>query len=205
MRKIFFLVCACLLTLGASATGTDKYSCLYENLPFKMEQVTAPVFPDNEVNLKDFGAKGDGSSLCTDAFAKAIEALEKKGGGKLVVPQGVWFTGPITLKSNINLHLNKGAVILFSPDIDLYPLIDASFEGLNTRRCQSPISGHNLVNVAITGAGVIDGNGEYWRPVKREKVTDKQWKEFTSRGGAFKNPKFWFPSEGALKGDSIAI
>lgn len=50
MRKIFFLVCACLLTLGASATGTDKYSCLYENLPFKMEQVTAPVFPDNEVN-----------------------------------------------------------------------------------------------------------------------------------------------------------
>lgn len=204
MRKIFFLVCACLLTLGASATGTDKYSCLYENLPFKMEQVTAPVFPDNEVNLKDFGAKGDGSSLCTDAFAKAIEALEKKGGGKLVVPQGVWFTGPITLKSNINLHLNKGAVILFSPDIDLYPLIDASFEGLDTRRCQSPISGHNLVNVAITGAGVIDGNGEYWRPVKREKVTDKQWKEFTSRGGAFKNPKFWFPSEGALKGDSMS-
>ena len=78
MRKIFFLVCACLLTLGASATGTDKYSCLYENLPFKMEQVTAPVFPDNEVNLKDFGAKGDGSSLCTDAFAKAIEHLRKK-------------------------------------------------------------------------------------------------------------------------------
>lgn len=78
MRKIFFLVCACLLTLGASATGTDKYSCLYENLPFKMEQVTAPVFPDNEVNLKDFGAKGDGSSLCTDAFAKAIKALEKR-------------------------------------------------------------------------------------------------------------------------------
>lgn len=76
---------------------------------------------------------------------------------------------------------------MFSPDIDLYPLIDASFEGLDTRRCQSPISGHNLVNVAITGAGVIDGNGEYWRPVKREKVTDKQWKEFTSRGGAFKN------------------
>lgn len=124
------------------------------------------------------------------------------GGGKLIVPQGVWYTGPITLKSNINLHLNKGAVILFSPDLDLYPLIDTSFEGLNTRRCQSPISGFNLENVAITGQGVIDGNGEYWRPVKREKVTDKQWKTFTSRGGAFKNPNFWFPSEGALKGDA---
>lgn len=187
------MVCACLLTLSASAAGTDKYSSLYDNLPFKMQQVTAPVFPDNEVNLKDFGAKGDGSSLCTEAFAKAIEALEKQGGGKLVVPQGVWFTGPITLKSNINLHLNKGAVILFSPDIDLYPLIGASFEGLDTRRCQSPISGHNLVNVAITGAGVIDGNGEYWRPVKRDKVTDKQWKEFTSRGGAFKKQKILVP------------
>lgn len=202
MRKIFILVCACMLALGAYAAEKAKYSHLYKDLPFAMEQVMAPVFPQNKVNLKDFGAKGDGSSLCTEAFAKAIDALEKMGGGKLIVPQGVWYTGPITLKSNINLHLNKGAVILFSPDLDLYPLIDTSFEGLNTRRCKSPISGFNLENVAITGQGVIDGNGEYWRPVKREKVTDKQWKTFTSRGGAFKNPNFWFPSEGALKGDA---
>lgn len=204
MRKIFILACACMFAFGAYAAEKAKYSHLYENLPFTMEQVTAPVFPQNEVNLKDFGAKGDGSSLCTEAFAKAIDALEKMGGGKLTVPQGVWYTGPITLKSNINLHLKKGAVILFSPDLDLYPLIDTSFEGLDTRRCQSPISGTNLENVAITGHGVIDGNGEYWRPVKREKVTDKQWKTFTSRGGAFKNPNFWFPSEGALKGDAAS-
>ncbi len=204
MKKIFSLVCACLLAMGANAAADGKYGGLYENLPFTMEQVTAPVFPANEVNLKDFGAKGDGSSLCTEAFAKAFEALEKMGGGKLVVPQGVWYTGPITLKSNVNLHLEKGAIILFSPDLDLYKLVDASFEGLDTRRCQSPISGYNLVNVAITGSGVIDGNGEYWRPVKRDKVTDKQWKTFTSRGGAFKNPKLWYPSAGALKGDSMA-
>lgn len=87
-----------------------------------MEKVTRPQFPANEVNLKDFGAIGDGSSLCTTAFAKAIDALTQKGGGKLIVPQGVWFTGPIVLKSNINLHLEKGAVILFSPDDALYPL-----------------------------------------------------------------------------------
>ena len=204
MKKIVSLVCACLLAWGANAVAGGKYDGLYENLPFQMEKVTAPVFLDNEVNLKDFGAKGDGSSLCTDAFAKAISALEKMGGGRLTVSQGVWYTGPITLKSNINLHLEKGAIILFSPDLDLYPLIDTSFEGLDTRRCQSPISGRGLVNVAITGEGVIDGNGEYWRPVKREKVTDSQWKTFTSRGGAFKNPKFWFPSAGALKGDSLA-
>ena len=204
MKKIFLLACAFLLAIGANAADGGKYAHLYENLPFEMPRVTAPVFPKNEVNLKDFGAKGDGSSLCTDAFAKAIDALEKQGGGKLVVPQGVWYTGPITLKSNINLHLEKGAIILFSPELDLYKLIDTSFEGLDTRRCQSPISGYNLENVAITGDGVIDGNGEYWRPVKREKVTDKQWKTFLSRGGALKNPKFWFPSAGALKGDSMA-
>lgn len=107
MKKFFSMVCACLLALSAQATDIKKYDALYENLPFQMEKVTRPQFPANEVNLKDFGAIGDGSSLCTTAFAKAIDALTQKGGGKLIVPQGVWFTGPIVLKSNINLHLEK--------------------------------------------------------------------------------------------------
>lgn len=124
MKKFFSIVCACLLALSAQATDIKKYDALYENLPFQMEKVTRPQFPANEVNLKDFGAIGDGSSLCTTAFAKAIDALTQKGGGKLIVPQGVWFTGPIVLKSNINLHLEKGAVILFSPDDALYPFIE---------------------------------------------------------------------------------
>lgn len=202
MKQVLTLICACLLTIGSQAS--DKYGALYENLPFKMTKVTRPLFPAREVNLKDFGAIGDGSSLCTDAFAKAIEALSQQGGGKLVVPQGVWFTGPIVMKSNINLHLEKGAIILFSPDENLYPFINTSFEGLETRRCQSPISGHNLENVAITGQGAIDGNGEYWRPLKRQKVTEAQWKAITSRGGAYKRADYWFPSEGALKADNNA-
>lgn len=166
MKKLFSLVCTCLLAISMQAAETDKYDALYENLPFQMEKVTRPQFPANEVNLKDFGAVGDGSTLCTEAFSKAIEALSQKGGGKLIVPQGVWFTGPITLKSNINLHIEKGGIILFSPDDALYPFVKTSFEGLDTRRCQSPISGNGLTNVAITGQGAIDGNGEYWRPLK---------------------------------------
>ena len=127
MKKLFSLVCTCLLAMSMQAAETDKYDALYENLPFQMEKVTRPQFPDNEVNLKDFGAVGDGSTLCTDAFSKAIEALSQKGGGKLIVPQGVWFTGPITLKSNINLHIEKGGIILFSPDDALYPFVKTSF------------------------------------------------------------------------------
>ena len=89
MKKLFSLVCACALALGIQAADINNYDALYENLPFKMEKVTRPLFPNNEVNLKDFGAIGDGSTLCTDAFKKAIDALAQKGGSKLIVPQGI--------------------------------------------------------------------------------------------------------------------
>lgn len=205
MRKLFAIVAACLMSIGAEAAcGNNNYDALYDGLPFEMSKVTRPQFPANEVNLRDFGAVGDGSSLCTEAFRQAIEALSAKGGGRLTVPQGVWFTGSIVLKSNINLHLDRGAIILFSPDDALYPFIQTSFEGLDTRRCQSPISGTNLTNVAITGHGAIDGNGEYWRPLKKQKVTEGQWKAITSRGGAFKRPDYWFPTDGALQADNNA-
>lgn len=198
--KQLLLLC-CLLVCGQLQAQTDyPYEYLYKNLPFSMPRVKAPAFPGRSVNLKDYGAVGDGSSLCTQAFAKAIDALSSKGGGKLVVPQGVWFTGPIVLKSNINLHLEKGAVILFSPDFSLYPLVKTVFEGLDTYRCQSPISGRNLTNVAITGEGVIDGNGDRWRPIQRNRVTAGQWKRLTSPGGVYKTPDYWYPSESALKG-----
>ena len=71
MKKLFSFVYACVLALGIQAADINNYDALYENLPFKMEKVTRPQFPSNEVNLKDFGAIGDGSTLCTDAFRKA--------------------------------------------------------------------------------------------------------------------------------------
>lgn len=208
MKKTFFLILnVSLLLILSACKHTDnnvKYDYLYKDLPFEMTKVSAPSFPDNKVNVADFGAKNDGTILCTEAFRNAIEELTKQGGGTLLVPAGVWLTGPIELKSNINLHLEKGAIILFSPDVNLYPLVETVFEGLDTRRCQSPISGRNLTNVAITGQGCIDGNGQYWRPLKKEKVTEKQWKAATSKGGAYKRPNYWFPSAESLRGDSIS-
>jgi polygalacturonase len=207
MKKLIVTLITAFVVIGSFAADKDgnPYAKYTEKLPFPMPEVTAPVIPDNQVNLKDFGAVGDGITLNTEAFAKAIDALVQKGGGKLVVPQGVWHTGPIVLKSHINLHLNAGAVILFAADETLYPLIDTSFEGLDTRRCQSPLSANGATDIAITGKGVIDGNGQYWRPVKKGKVTENHWKELLAIPGSQEmKPGYWVPSAGYAKGEQGA-
>lgn len=174
---------------------------IYDNLPFEMEKVARPVIPANRVSLADFGAVGDGVHLNTDAFAAAVDALVAKGGGHLDVPDGLWLTGPVSLKSNIDLHLADGAVILFDPNKDLYPIISTSFEGLNTKRCESPVNADHAKNISITGKGVIDGNGQYWRPLKKAKVSASQWKAKLASGGTTdESGKLWVPDEAYLIG-----
>ena len=198
MKKLIVTLIAALMVVSgfAADNGGNPYKKYTEKLPFQMPEVSAPVIPAYTVNLKKFGAVGDGVTLNTKAFEKAIAALSKKGGGHLVVPAGVWLTGPIVLKSNIDLHLEVGAVIQFSGDEALYPVIKTSFEGLDTRRCQSPLSANGAENISITGKGVIDGNGQFWRPVKKGKMTDGQWKEVLSRPGGVESKKgYWVPNQ----------
>ena len=211
MKKILLHSCCAIVLLvfwaGCSPTHKPesyKYAYLYDNLKFEMEKVQRPTFPNNKVNLSDFDAISDGETLNTEAFASAMKKLSEKGGGTLIVPSGVWYTGPIVFESNINLHLEKGALILFSSNFDLYPLVETSFEGLDTHRCQSPISGRNLENIAITGQGSINGSGQDWRPLKREKVPDNFWKNKLKTGGVVLNDNYWFPSVGALKGHEMS-
>ena len=201
-KLIGFLVYSVIFLSAVQAR--DNYAQYFKNLPFEMQKITPPVFKKNCVSVLETGGVGDGIALNTKAFASAIDKLASKGGGKLLVPAGVWFTGPIVLKSNINLHLEKGALILFSGDFNLYPIVNTSFEGLDTKRCQSPISGRNLVNIAITGQGSINGSGEAWRPLKRSKVTETYWKKVVKSGGVLKNPDYWFPTAGSLKGESLS-
>ena len=183
---------SCLLLLlmtFASGFAADKYDRYYENLPVEMAKVSPVVIPQNEVNIKDFGGVGDGLFLNTDAFKKAISALTKKGGGRLLVPQGVWLTGPILMKSNVELHVQKNAIILFSPDKSLF--VDP--DGKSTR-CYPGIRATKQQNIAITGAGIIDGNGAQWRPVKRGKVSDVEWKRFAAIGGEERaQGSLWYP------------
>ncbi|MDE5691701.1 MAG: glycoside hydrolase family 28 protein, partial [Alistipes sp.] len=196
-----------LLGMLTLATAAAQAPCTgsAEELPFAMPQATLPTIPEREVSIADFGGDPSGARLSTEAFAAAIAHLSDLGGGTLRVPAGIWHTGPIVLRSGIRLEVERGAVILFSADKSLYPLVETSFEGYDhTRRCQSPISARGARNIAITGQGVIDGNGEYWRPLKREKVNESTWRRITSRGGCYKRPTYWFPSEQALRGDAVA-
>ena len=209
MNKIISTVLA-LVAFAVTASAQHQSHCnkcdnpykkYTQNLPFAMPEVKAPTIPDTKVCLSEFGADPTGAQLCTEAFAKAVDALVQKGGGHLIVPAGVWLTGPIVLKSNIDLHLEMGAVIQFAADESLYPIIKTSFEGLDTRRCQSPLSANGTTNISITGKGTIDGNGQYWRPVKKSKVTDAHWKQLLASGGVEVKKGYWVPSESYAKGE----
>ncbi|MBQ5394570.1 MAG: glycoside hydrolase family 28 protein [Alistipes sp.] len=200
-HTLLFLAAAA-MTACCCSEG-DKYASVYENIPFEMPQVVQPSIPAREVCITEFGAVGDGMTLNTEAFAKAIDGLAEQGGGRVNVPDGIWFTGPIVLKDNIELHLSNHAMILFSPDQSLYPLTEIIFEGLNTWRLQSPISARGVKNVAITGGGVIDGSGDAWRMVKQSKVTESAWKKLVASGGIVDGTN-WFPTESYYRGQKSA-
>ena len=187
--KLKTILSVCLLWV-VSALQAQDYSTYYQNLPVKVAQVSVPTFPANEVTITKFGAVGDGQTLCTEAFRKAISQLTKQGGGTVQVPAGVWLTGPIALKSNIRLNLAHGAIIFFSADKRLY--IDEDGKSSRVNPC---IRASKCKNIAITGHGIIDGNGAEWRPVKRSKVSDVEWKGFIERlGGVEQTDKgLWYP------------
>lgn len=171
----------------------------------ELPTIIQPTFKTDTINIKDRGAVGDGFHLNTTNINGTIDYLHEKGGGVVLVPAGIWLTGPVSLKSNINLHLANGATLIFTKDFDQYPLVKANWEGLPQMRNQSPISATNATNIAITGKGIIDGNGDAWRMVKRDKLTESQWKKLLASGGVLSDDKkTWYPSAKALKGSKMS-
>ncbi|MEB2781070.1 glycoside hydrolase family 28 protein [Algoriphagus sp. C2-6-M1] len=198
LKATFSLV---LMALAMPSFAQQTLESMYEGIEFDMPKVKETDFPDFEKSITEFGAVGNGIIKNSEAFKATIEEVSSQGGGKVLVPRGVWLTGPITLLSNVNLHLEDGALILFSADFDDYPLIETSFEGLNTVRCISPINAYQVENIAITGNGTIDGNGDAWRFVKKGKMTEGQWKALVNSGGVLDaKGQLWFPTQASLDG-----
>ena len=152
MKRLLWI--SALLTVAISAAAGD-YAAYYYNLPAavtgKMVEPQLPIIPDNSLSLTEFGGVGDGLTDNTDAFAKAISALAKQGGGHLVVPAGIFVTGPISLKDHIDLHLERNAMILLTPDRAAH---------LKDGKAVPGITASKRTDVSITGEGIIDGNGE---------------------------------------------
>ena len=178
--------------LLATAQGTQAQSAYsWDNLP----TVQQPSFAADTLDIRQFGAQGDAHKLNTQSINQALLACSQKGGGVVLIPAGYWLSGPIVLQSNVNLHLADNAFLQFTSDFDQYPLVEGNYEGKPSARNQSPISGTNLENIAISGKGTIDGNGDAWRMVGKGALTDREWKAKVASGGLLsEDGKTWFPS-----------
>ena len=195
MKKTFQFLMAVMLagTTCCGVSAETRYATTTaENIPFEMPRVALPDIPNYSENLRDFGAVGDGGTLCTDAFAKAMKALDSKGGGRLVVPAGIWLTGPIQFENCTELHLEQGALILFTTDFDAYSNVSTIYEGNTAQKKMAPLWAYRKHDVAITGHGAIDAQGQYWRPSKKGKFTEAQWNTLTSGKGT-EHKNVWYP------------
>ncbi|MFT3980607.1 MAG: glycoside hydrolase family 28 protein [Ferruginibacter sp.] len=165
--KLLYIFFAIVL-LGGCASGKKAATTHWiSNLQPMLEmqnlrkQIKAPVFPKRIFVVTDYGAKGDGHTLNTAAFAKAIEACNKAGGGRVLVPKGKYLTGAIYLKSNVNLHLADGTVILFSTNPADYPIVFTRWEGMELMNYSALIYAYGEKNIAITGNGTLDGQASW--------------------------------------------
>lgn len=202
--KISDMVAEAILASNEHLRSFLKKSIFPQKYEFELPLVSTTVFKKDTFNIISYGAVSSANTLNTGAIQQAIDMASKQGGGMVLVPSGFWLTGPIKLLSNVNLHISSGAVLQFSNKPKDYPLIRTNWEGVDAIRAQSPISAKGQRNIAITGAGIIDGAGEAWRPVKKGKLTAGEWDKLIHSGGVLDSKKeTWYPTEGALKASTM--
>lgn len=158
------------MTVGAAAQ--DAATAWRDVYPAIEKSIVAPTFRTKDYNILKYGKRSNKKGhLYTSLINKTIERCSKEGGGRVVIPAGTWLTGPITLKSNVNLHLEEGATLLFTDDTSKYPLVYTRWEGMDCWNYQPCIYAIDAENIAITGKGVIDGGAtdENWWYMKGQK------------------------------------
>jgi len=144
----------------------------WKSLPEILSRIKAPEFPARDFVITDHGAVADGSNDCTAAIAKTIDACHAAGGGRVIIPDGVFLTGAIHLKSNVNLHLADGATLKFSTNPAQYlPVVFTRWEGVESMNYSAFIYSFEQENIAVTGKGVLDGS-----------ASDQNWWAWTRSG-----------------------
>lgn len=169
--KLAFGLLLCALSSCKSNESHETEKVAVANVWDQADQIVAsivvPSFPNSDFNIIDYGAVADGKTKNTEAFKKAIEACAAAGGGRVLVPSGQFLSGPIHLKSNVNLHLADNSEILFSQDqADYLPVVHTSYEGVELMNYSPLIYAKGQSNIAITGKGTLNGqaNNDNWWP-----------------------------------------
>lgn len=140
------------------------------NAPFDIKEFKRPTFKQNYFDIRNYGAVEGGKIKCTEAIREAIHQASLEGGGYIIIPEGKWLTGAIHLDNNINLYLDKNAELIFSQEPEDYlPVVFARHEDVECYKYSSFIYANNKENIAITGAGTLNGQGNYWWGYKTKK------------------------------------
>jgi polygalacturonase len=156
-----------LRTATSGLSLSEDSDSAWAQVPEILKRIKPPVFPKRDLLITRFGALGDGKRDCTRAFQQAIAQCAAIGGGRVVVPAGSFLTGPIHLRSNVDLHVTEGATVKFSQDPNKYlPLVFSRWEGVELMNFSPLIYAWEQKNIAITGRGVLDGQAgvEFWWP-----------------------------------------
>ncbi|TDW48026.1 polygalacturonase [Flavobacterium sp. 270] len=156
---VFTTIVLLSFSCGKQVTAVSE-SDPWKKMDLVIKSIPETHFLDKTYNINDFGAVADGKTLNTTAFEKAIKECAANGGGKVLVPNGKYLTGPIHLESNVNLHLEDKAEILFSLNPKDYPIVHTSWEGTEVMNYSPLIYAKNKTNVAITGKGTLNGQAD---------------------------------------------
>ena len=137
----------------------------WAEVPKILARIKPPIFPNHDFKITEYGAAPNNATDCTEPIRKAIEACHAGGGGRVVVPPGVFQTGAIHLKSNVNLYLSEGATLKFFSDSAKYmPVVFTRYEGIECLNYSPLIYAFEQLNIAVTGSGTLDGSAadENW-------------------------------------------
>lgn len=166
LRQVSILIQIFILFITISCEQNNQINEEWNQLDVILAQIVEPSFPEKNYNITSYGAVGDGVTDCTDAFKNSIDECSENGGGKVVVPEGIFLTGPIHLKSNVNLFISENSIVKFSEDkIQYLPVVFTRWEGIECMNYSPLIYAYKQENIAITGKGILDGqasNENWW-------------------------------------------